>query len=187
MVFSTELSQNEVSSLTILVEQYTDPSYWLEQNHTENLSFITKSITSPIPEIMQSIIISPYSTDNIILNDMTTIVRYTCDNIPAFSNWDSNVNPINFSLELYNYTDNFSIKTIYANIDSDVEIWKNMATAGSNYCPDIFKTVEINNLYNICPSNNGIWLFKGAISNSNLSATLNCLQKKYYQIITPAL
>ena len=185
VVFSSILTNEEQVSLSNLVSNYVNPSYWLDLDHTESAPLTTEFINSSTPSVLQSIIVSPYGQPNIVLDNFKSIIRYTTNNTSYFSNWDSNIDPINFTLILHNYNNNSEIKSVTANINADIYNWKTMVQAGSNTLPDIYKTIQIYGLKDVVPGYDTIWLFKGSISNSNVNASLNGLQKLYYQVTLP--
>lgn len=184
-VFSDVLSESDQASLSNLVSSYSNPPYWLELDHTESSPLMTNAITSTSNVIMQSVIVSQYGQTNIVLDNMKTIVRYSTENPAYFATWNSNIDPIVFNLSINNYTTNNIVTDISANINTDVATWKQMAIAGSNTLPDIFKTIQIYGLKDKIPNYDCIWLFQGSITNSNVAVSLNSLQKLFYQIQLP--
>lgn len=185
VVFSEPISESEQVTLSNLVAGYSNPPYWLELDHTEGSALMSEPTNSTTSSLMQSIIVSPYGQTNIVLDNMKTIVRYTTNNPSYFATWDSNVNPISFTLDVYNHTRNLPVTSVSVNINNQIDQWKQYAVAGSNVLPDIFKTVQLYGLKDYVPNYDCIWLFNGAITNSNVFASLNSLQKLFYQVQWP--
>ena len=181
VIFKTELSQEDQTLLHDLVEAYVNPSYWLDLDHTESAPLTSPPTNSSDLVVLQSIIVSSLSGNpNIVLANMKSIIRYSTQNPTYFQTWDPIEAPIIFTLEIYNYTTQSLVKTVSTNVTNEIQAWKTDNTA-----PDIFKTVQIYGLKDLIPNFDCIWLFKGSINNSNVYASMNGLQKLYYQLILP--
>lgn len=186
-LFTEPLSEVQQATLSNLVSNYVNPSYWLELDHTESSPLMSEPTISPSNVLMQSIIVSQYGQVNIALDNMKTIVRYSAQDPAYFATWDSNQSPVTFNLTIDNYTTGNNVTIVSTNINNELATWKAMAQAGSNSLPDIFKTVQIYGLKDMIPNYDNIWLFKGSITNSNVAASLNSLQKLFYNVISATL
>ncbi len=186
--FSKELSAEEIAHLNTLVATYNDPSYWLYFDHTENMFMSTHYTSSTTPTLLESFIISPYETNNIVLGDIKTIVQIVPNEhtLQHFSTWDSNMDPVSVTLEIFDYTDKTHLIENSLNLNYAVaQEWIPLIQAGSNVLPTIAKTIQLYGLKDENPGSDCIWQFHGHISNSNLSFNFSGLQKIYYQILLP--
>jgi hypothetical protein len=183
--FPEELAPSEYVSLSNTVANYTDPSYFLDFDHTDNLFMHTHMVSSATPTLLESFIISPYQTETMVLGDMKSIVQLNTDNVAHWASWNSNTEPVHVSISIYDYTDKKNLITTSLDLNSTVASeWVPLAQAGSNFLPPIAKTLHMYGLKDENPGSDCIWQFLGSITSSNAAFDLNGLQKIYYNIIT---
>lgn len=183
--FPTSLNSLELQELTQKISEYQDPDYWLDLYNTETYPF--QSIVCDSQELidMQAIIVTPYNQNGVVLGSMKTIVKYNCKNHAAFVS--NPTEPIKFNLVMNDYSSgNSNICNVETDITNEVQnIWVPMVQAGSNVLPSIYKTTQIYGLKDLCPGADCIWTFQSSISNSNVTATINSLQKLFYYVTYP--
>lgn len=187
-MFPNALTTEELEQLTLRIDEYTDPEYWLDLDRTENFPFQSVVCNSTEPVDIQALIISPFADDNVVVGSMKTVVKYTCSNAAAFSNsCNLSATPIEFCLHLNNYTDdNKCIGTVITDVTDDiVSKWVPAACAGSNVLPPIYKTTHIYGLKDLNPGADVIWTFSCCVSHNAVSASLNSLQKLFYRVTLP--
>ncbi len=183
--FPYELTTEQQATLAALVASYTDPPYWLDLQRTETIAMRSPATSSLTPVFMQAFIVAV--PDNLgfmgeCSQSMKTVVRYAPVNLAHFVDWDSNVSPVQFTLDIQDYTHDDAITTITDDISNMLTGWQELAQAGSNTAPAIFKTIQ---LYGLNPTTDSIWNVFGSISNSNVSAGINGMQKLYYSVTRP--
>lgn len=178
---SVELTSEQQIQLASDVEAYVDPSYWLILDHSDNQFLNTNSTNSDTPEVLQSFIVSPYNNGNTVLGSMKTVVEYTVTDLNAFINWDES-NPVIFTLEIFNLTQNKSVTTITQTLNDMCLHWKQHALNGDGSPQKDWKTLQIYGLKDLVPGSDCIWQFKVSISHPSIYISLNSVQRLYYVV-----
>jgi len=175
IVFNRELTQEEHDNLTTLITNYVNPSYWLAFSRTDNMFVNSLPINSSIPSVAQTFIISPYNQGFEVMGDMKTIIKY--ESTDTFSNFNSSIDNITCTIQLFDYTNNNVIVNIESNINDIIDSWKN---GQSN---PTWKTYQIYGLKDANPGSDAIWQIKLSVSDPRVNVTLNGMQRIFYNII----
>ncbi len=182
------LTVAEQATLASLVGSYADPTYWLDLQRTDTIALKGPNTSSADPVFMQSFIVA--LPDNLgftgeCAQSMKTVVRYTPANLNAFAAWDSNADPVRFTLSMQDYSNsNYTVKSVTDDTSSLLGGWVAAARAGSNTADPVYKTIQ---MFGLNPGSDAIWNLYGSISNSNVSASINGMQKLYYSVTRTAL
>jgi hypothetical protein len=185
VITNVQLTAAQQLTLDNLVSAYVDPSSFLDVNHPtiENTPMLSTAATNSNVD-MHAITVIPRNSDPAnVINSLKTTASYTCSNPETFSNVTL-TNPVQFALRVKDYShSNVVIGTVVSDITSEItQQWIPLATAGSNTLPTIYKPLEVTGLGTSNPTTESIWVFNGSINNSNVSVSLNNLQKKTYNI-----
>lgn len=176
LVFNRELTEAEIAQLTTLVTNYVSPTYWLRLSHTDNQFLNSPATNSTDLHVCQSFIISPYNTADVVMGDLKTIIKYETNDHTAFADWDPQTNPITFTLQLFDYTQNQVIYTTTQNITDIITNWKN----GSSEA--YWRTVQIYGMKDASPGSDAIWQIKLSISDPRVYVSLNGMQRIFYNV-----
>ena len=182
-----ELTADELTALNMIIADYTDPSYWLELDHTENHSLrsITTNETS-CQTFLDTFIIAPYAHDNVVMGSMKTVVRCTTPDPSWVSSWNAATSPISVEVCVHCGTTGRDISSNSMDISADIDAaWRPMVAAGSNTVPPLYKSIQLYGFKDASPNSDCIWHLTGSVSDSNVCIDLNGLQKLFYQVVMP--
>ncbi len=179
ITFARELTQEEQDLLASRINSYVSPTYWLDLHHTDN-QFLTSlpSNTTTLAAI-QSFIVSPYNTSDYVMGDLKTIIKYETPDLNSFDGWNPETEPITFTLELYDYTQQQVIYSTTESINNIVTTWLQ-----NNNTEPVWKTTQIYGLKDANPGSDAIWQIKLAVSDPRIFVSLNGMQKIFYTVST---
>jgi hypothetical protein len=183
---TSELTELQLSDLTTLINNYTDPEFYLTLDHTTSLALHshfttdTDNVIIDDKDILQTIIYTASGeTSNVVLDGCKSIVEFYCPNPQSFLNTTSG----SINIEIYDITRNISIanKTIELN---DIAVqWNALANAGSTTGNTVFQSTQFTGLKNKNPDYDCVFQLRGNTSNQDFTFRLNGLQYLYYSVI----
>lgn len=176
IVTSRDLTTEEQTTLTNLVNSYVDPDKWLVLHHTDNQFFSSDITSSQTPVVVQSFIVSPFNTSEYVMGCLKTIVKIDAVNAADFSDWNGSPN-ISYTLELFDFTNNQSVQTTTHVLNDIINGWKQ-----NNLTDPTWETVQLYGLENMSPGSDSIWNIKLSVSDPRLAIQLNSMQKLYYTV-----
>lgn len=175
-----ELSQEELTSLTTLLNNYVDPSVFLSLNHTETIClhshFTTDADNVLIDDfsVIQTLIFSGNNVDaSVVLDSAKTVVEYFCLNPQNFISDKSG----SITIEIYDITRNISIASQTIELGSIAEEW------GENDSSTKYRSLMFTGLMNKTPNHDCIFQFRGKTSRNDFTFRINGLQYIYYDVI----
>lgn len=176
--FNRELTEEEHTLLTSRINAYVSPTYFLRFSHTDNAFLESSPTNSTIPIVVQSFIISPYNTADLVMGELKTIIKYECDNLSVFDSFNPEQDPpFTCTLQLYDYTNNNVIYTATENINFIVQQWKT-----DNKSDPYWKTLQIYGLKDVAPGSDAIWQIKLSVSDPRINVCLNGMQRIFYNV-----
>jgi hypothetical protein len=183
---SRELTTSELTALTTLVESYTDPAYFLNFNHTENLalhSHFTTDFDNVVIDnknILQTFIFSNRNNNGLVLDSCKTIVEYNCPNVQNFANTTSG----SINLGISDVTRGITITEKTIDISNIASQWNTLAQTGSTSSSTIFTSTSFEGLMNKTTGYDCIWQLVGNVSDSSkFTFRLNGLQFLFYDVV----
>ena len=180
------LLEEELNSLTILLNNYVDPSIFLQLNRTETIClhshFTTDSdnVVMNDSNVIQTFIFSGNSNEsNVALDSAKTVIEYLCPNPQTFLNDKSG----NITLDIYDITRNVLIASQNIELNTIADEWNTLAQSGSSNTSTLYRSLMFTGLMNKNTSHDCIWQFRGKTSRSDFTFRINGLQYIYYDII----
>lgn len=182
---SIELTENQLTELTTILNAYVDPNVYLAFDHVETLTLNSKfnndsdNIIIDNKNVIQTFI---YSTQNIsaptVLDGLKTIVEYHCPNVQNYLNTTSG----NISIEIYDLSRNISIANKTVDLNEIAISWNNLAQTGSTEGSTVYRSILFTGLMNKSPNYDVALQLRGSTSDSNCEFRCNSLQYLYYNV-----
>lgn len=184
-IFTTqELSEQDRSKLQSDIEAYIDPEYWLVLDHTESIPFTSSVSSGSSPFVIQSYIESPPNTnDGTVCDSIKTIIEYSTSDVTVFSNWDVNTHPLTATFDIYCLSYNNVVVSVDINLNEVGQKWKDDANNGKTGPAIYWKSLQLVGLKDKYPVDaDCIRQYRISLSDTNISAKMNCLQKLFYVV-----
>ena len=181
IVTKTVLDETEQANLTAFITNYVEPTVYLQLNSTVSNPTLSKKTNSQVPFTVITWILSRDDQKNsgAVFNSLKTVVSYDTDNITQFVN---NTNAT-LTFDLCNYNTNNVLYSTTVNISNILQIWETMANNNETGSGTLIKSLQIEGLRNVLPSDDTIIQIKLSISNPNIYVRLNGLQMLYYDLL----
>jgi hypothetical protein len=180
-----QLTEIQLSNLTTIVNNYTDPAVYLAFDHVDTLTLNSKfnddndNVIIDNKNVIQTFI---YSTQNIstptVLDGLKTVIEYNCPNVQNYVNTTSG----NISIEIYDITRNTSISSKTVDLNEIAQSWNTLAQTGSTQGSTIYRTILFTGLINKSPNYDVVLQLRGSTSDSNSKFRCNSLQYLYYNV-----
>jgi hypothetical protein len=181
----SELTQLQLSNLTTLITNYTDPAFYLTLDHTTSLSLHshfttdTDNVIIDGNDILQTLIYTANIDSNIVLDSCKTIVELYCPNVRNYLNKTTG----SINVEIYDITRNWSIASQTIQLNNIAVQWNALAQSGSTIGNTVYQSTQFTGLMNKNPDYDTIFQLRGTTSDSDFTFRLNGLQYIYYNII----
>lgn len=178
--FSNTLTDMQQENIQTYIDNYKDPAYFLSLIETQNQCLNTIKINDPLPQIVQTFILSPQTDPTLVIADMKTIIQISLDDISKLQIVGNE--SIVITITLFDLTRNIQITQILCDITSQIGTWNNMLSNGTTGPVYAWKSVQIYGLKDSMPDHDCIWQFKLSVNNANVNVSLTCLQNLIYSI-----
>lgn len=178
--FNVSLTDSHISDIQSYINNYTDPAYYLTLIETQNQCLNTTTINSPTPQIVQTFIISPQTDPTLVMADMKTIIQLSIDDLNSLQ-FDKN-NPVLITVTLFDITRNIEINQTICDISPQITTWHTLQTQNISGPVYAWKSLQIYGLKDCLPDHDCIWQFKLSVNDTNINASLTCLQNLIYSI-----
>jgi hypothetical protein len=183
----TELTTEQLTLLTTLITDYTDPAVFLQLAYTESMIGASEStMTTTLKDVQTFIYESVVDAEgNNVNNDGTkldcikSILKLTADDISVFSDLGTG----SVDVELYDSTRDIMIDDITIDISSILADWQTRAQNNETGPVTAYKSFMIFGLLDKGTNFDCIWTFRLAVSDVRIKARLNGLQKLFYYLI----
>jgi len=185
----TPLTDDQLASLTTIVDAYVDPAVYLELAHTESMIGVSQSnggtgLADVASFIYESVFDSNGNSidtygDGSVLDAFKSILKITTTDVSQFS--DMSTGSIN--IELWDTTRNMSINSMTVDISSIITAWQTLAQGGQTGPVTAYQSFMMFGLMNYGTNYDCIWIFRLSVSNTAINVRLNGLQKLFYFLI----
>jgi hypothetical protein len=183
LYLSKELTTQELTDLTTLLQNHNDPAYWTTLAKVESTSLHVDLTNSTITIPLSTFIFCPNDMDNAKLDSLKILVQYHTPQLESFLNFDTeSVNTI--TLELYCLTRNLLLLTKTVGINDILIDWKTRANNSETGAFDKWKTLQLYNLHSVITSFDCIWQFRLSVSNPLVYVALTSLERIFYEFHT---
>ena len=181
----TELSQELLGTLTALVNDYTDPEYYLNFSRSESMALLSPYTGSEDVHLdtdgrscLQTIIMTKVDDDQVeLLDGIKTIFEYHTENVQNFIDTTSG----SLITGIFDITRNWCI--IHKEIDiSDIcTQFNSIAQTGSTEGSSIFQSYLFEGLHDKITNYDCIWQFRAcSFDNTKMKIRMNGMQKLFY-------
>jgi hypothetical protein len=118
------------------------------------------------------------SDDGTLIDSLKSILKITALDVASFANATTGT----LTIELYNYTRDYSITTKVINIDGIVQDWATMASENVTGPNTVYQSVMFSGLMSHTTNYDNIWVFRIGVSDVNMEIRMNGLQKLFYSV-----
>jgi len=176
-----ELTNEELASLTSVIDNYTDPEIFLMLSSTIPDTLRSITTNSPTPEVVQGFIYSNTFNDIGTFNAIKSVLEYQTNDVQNFIDFSGSCF---VTYEIKCYTRNLVICSYQLDITDVCESWKTMAENNETGPKLVYKTFMVEGLRNLVADYDCIWNYIISVSNPNVNVTIHAKQMLYYNILT---
>lgn len=178
---SSDLTEEELASLTTMINEYTDPAIFLRLCSTITDAGISTKTNSSIPEVVQTYIYTNTNNDGIcVFNGIKTVLEYSTNNVEEFLNFEGTVS-VDFTIKCY--TRNFVIHNSTLDITQICNDWKVLAQNGQTGVVKTYKTFMVEGLREIVANYDCLWQYIIGVSDPLVYVMLHAKQMLYYDVL----
>lgn len=175
------LTNEQLTSLETLIQNYVDPQVFLVLNSTIPDTIRSKTTNSTSPEVVQTFIFTNTNLQgNGTFNAIKTILEYSTDDVSQWVDFDGQ---LSVTFEIYCYTRSISISTHTIDITNVANSWKEMALNNETGNRKVYRTFQVEGLRNIVANHDCLWNYILSVSDSKLQATIHAKQMLYYDVM----
>jgi hypothetical protein len=178
----TELTQEQITNIQSIIDNYTDPAVYLQLNSTTTDVNTSRTTNSTTPETVKTFIFTctnQFGTG--VFNAIKTVVEYSCTSTTPFASFEStNASAI---IEFYDRSRDIVLESHTINISDIIADWKEYAENGDSSAKSVFRSFMVEGMRNHSASFDTIWQIKAGVSDSNIRMTLHGLQFLYYDLL----
>jgi hypothetical protein len=181
------LIEQEISDLTIYINEYADPEYFLVFDRTDSMALFStysnneENIIIEDKDVLQTIIFTNRNSPDTVLDGMKTIVEYYIPNVQNFldvSDQDAFIN-----LEIYDITRDISITNQTLPLNEIATKWRQMAENNITTHDVVYRSAMFTGLMNKTPDHDCIWQIRGFVQPpEKFSYRINGLQYLFYNV-----
>lgn len=178
----TVLSDQEYQELQTLVNNYTDPSVFLEFDHSEAFTmhshFTDDQDNTVINEdiVLQTFIFPNQNQNNSVLDCFKTVGEYRCENPSLITTTSGNL-----TLSIYDISRNVQITSQTVDISNVLSTWN---TSNITVPNTIFKTIQFYGLSTQVPNYDTVWQIRvNSNQFTNFNFRINGMQYLFYNEI----
>lgn len=178
------LSQQDLTTLTDLVNNYVDPEFFLTLSYTSTDTTFSEKTNSTTPDTVQSFFYSTTGANgNGTFNAIKSVIEYSTNNVAYWSNFSGSLTAT-FSIKCY--TRDYVLTNDSIDITDIANTWKSMALAdpiGSIGQQDkVYRTFMVEGLRNYVANYDCVWVYVISVSNPNVYMCVQAKQMLYYDI-----
>lgn len=183
----TELTSEQLTLLTTLITDYTDPEVFLQLARTESMIGASESTTSNVYKDVQTFIYESVvdsegnnvNSDGTKLDVLKSILKVTTDDLSLVGDLSTGT----VDIQLYDSTRDILIDEISVDISSILADWQTRSQNNETGPATAYQSFMIYGLLDKGTSFDCIWTFRLAVSDSRIKVRLNALQKLFYYLI----
>lgn len=180
--FTATLTVEDKATIDALVAAYVDPEAWLVLANTSEQFLSTDMCNSLTPVVLQSFIVSPYNSEDAVMDSIKTVVNFKVDDISGLASVPTGT-VFSATIELFNFTLNKTVMTVVKDFTSKIEEWKQEAIAnGASGLRTHWSTAQFFGLRTLVPGSDNIWQARLSVSHPAVSASLNSMQRLFYHV-----
>lgn len=185
---STELSTDDQTRLTDLINAYVNPPYFLMLSRT-NAVPLHSHFTLDDPDVidgktvLQTYIYNGNTTADSgeVLDGIKTVVEYKVNNVQT---WVNNTTG-SLSFEIYDISRNITITSRDIELGSIAQQWNQLAQTGSTEGSTLFRTELFTGMMNVSPGYDCVWQMKGKVDPPDtFDFRVNSYQELFYNKLT---
>lgn len=181
ITMSSDLTEEELASLTTMINEYVDPAVFLRLCSTITDAGISTKTNSTTPEVVQTYIYTNTNTDGIcVFNGIKTVLEYSTTNVEDFLNFEGTAS-VDFTIKCY--TRNFVIYNTTIDITQICNDWKVLAQNGQTGVVKTYKTYMVEGLRDIVASYDCLWQYIIGVSNPSVYVVIHAKQMLYYDVL----
>lgn len=182
-----ELTEQEIADLTIYVNEYIDPEFYLVFDRTDSMALHSDYSNDPSnvvinnKDVLQTFIFTNRNSPETVLDGMKTIVEY---NIPNVQNFVDVLDEDAFiNLEIYDITRDITITNQNIPLNEIAAKWRQMAQNNSTDSDVVYRSAMFTGLMNKTPDHDCVWQIRGYVQPPEKFAyRINGLQYLFYNV-----
>jgi hypothetical protein len=177
---SRELTGQELTDLTELITNYTDPAVYLELLSTMTDASRSYQVNALSPSTVQSFIYTNTdSSGNGVFNAIKTILEFSTDDVALWSLFSGS---LIVTYKLLCYTRNLTLFEETLDITDIANTWKSNALSLETGPKTVFRTHMVEGLRTVVADYDCVWNFMLTVSDAKLKTAIHCKQMLYYNI-----
>ena len=186
IITNSVLTNDEITNLQTLLQNYTAPPYILTFNSTDTLTMHShyNDDTDVISDssgnsILQVMIYNNSNNPNTVIDGLKTIVEYYCPNVQNYLNVTSG----SLYIQIFDITRQIAITEKTIDISNITSSWNTLAQSGSTQSNYVLQSVLFDGLNNKTCGYDCIWSTMVKPSDSNFKVRFHSLQHLLYNQI----
>lgn len=178
----TELTQEQITNIQSIIDNYTDPAVYLQLNSTTTDVNTSKTTNSTTLDTIKTFIFActnQFGTGT--FNAIKTVVEYSCVSATPFASFEST--NATATIEIYDRSRDIVLESHTIDISSVIAQWKQNAENGDSSAQSAFRSFMVEGMRNHITSFDTIWQIRACVSDPNIRMTLHGLQFLYYDLL----
>ena len=174
------LTDDQLATLTTLVNNYVDPAVFLELVTTTSSPYVSLPTNSATPECVLTFIRIGSDPTTGTLNAFKTALSFGTTDVTQFATGDTSCT---ITFQIFNSTTNQQLTSNTIDISSTIQAWQTLAQNGGTGAQLAYQTFMVEGLRAFLMTTDSIWQFWIGVSNPNVTVVSNSLQSLYYNIM----
>ncbi len=187
---SVELTEEQLTELTSVVDNYVDPATYLTLNRTESYALHSHFTADPANVVvdgkfvMQTLIFkNSENTESVALDAIKTIVEYNCPDPVAFYASSAGQTVGHVNIELYDVSRNLSISNLTVDLNEIADQWNTLGAANNSAPNTKWRSLLFSGLMNLSTNYDCIWQVRGSVSDpATFDYRINGMQYLFYDV-----